>query len=338
MPPPLLRPSDHVVTTSMLDARLQRSTDMITAAVMEPICALQQEMAAMAASISRQQVNSSTAASAPAPSPPQPTPAAQPAGIAPTGESTVSRVFPFLSNNIVNLVYADRLKPSDLGKLRSNSGPSTSAQEASTFTVAGVEIAVPTPSSAAPLKTFLKAVPNALAFAQAWTVYAALRSAYSSDRTLSPALGQFLVHVIDLDQHYAWQNIAEYVLAVCKKRFGHADAETWARRDTEAFQDKLSIAIPKVNRAPAALQPSSKKGSSSAPICLRWNNASCTGPCTRLHQCLICSEDHQSKSCPHLLTSKSKVSQPSSVPASVTYSKDQLQGRRRILNGSLYAW
>ncbi|SPC61036.1 uncharacterized protein UHOD_11223 [Ustilago sp. UG-2017b] len=68
----------------------------------------------------------------------------------------------------------------------------------------------PTPSA----KTFLKAIPDLVSFCQAWIVYATLHVAASPDCTLSPALAGFLVHVAELDQHFDWTYIADYILTV----------------------------------------------------------------------------------------------------------------------------
>ncbi|SOV04527.1 uncharacterized protein UDID_17113 [Ustilago sp. UG-2017a] len=128
---------------------------------------------------------------------------------------------------------------------------------------------LPTPTPSA--KTFLKAIPDWVAFCQAWIVYTALRAAASPDRTLGPALARFLVHVAKLDQHFEWTFIADYILMVCEKCFGHAHTDTWSRCDMEAFQDKLAIAPTKPPKATAiATEP--KKSGTSTTVCLRITN------------------------------------------------------------------
>ncbi|SPC62023.1 uncharacterized protein UHOD_12178 [Ustilago sp. UG-2017b] len=137
---------------------------------------------------------------------------------------------------------------------------------------------------------------------------------------LGPALAGFLVHVAELDQHFNWTYIADYILTVCKKRFGHADVDTWSRRDMEAFQDKLAIAPTKSLKPPAA-PTEQKKASTNATVCLRWNNSTCTGPCSRAHTCLICgTKNHLSHSCPSL--AEFKPSPPLSVAAKAASKSD----------------
>lgn len=267
-------PTDLFVTSSALEERLHLTTSSITAAVMEPIQALQSQLSAIASSLSALQPTTdgtapNTASSATAGIPP-PAPAAGPVPY--PGESTVQRVYFWVSSELADLVYADRLKPFDLGKLRpssSTTAPSPAGQ--TTVTVAGIEIGVPNHNTGAPVKAFLKAVPSVVAFCQAWAIYMTLRTAASNDRTLGPALGGFMVHVIDLDQYYNWPDVANYVLAVCEKRFGHADAATWAERDIVLQQDRLGHAVPKVAKSissNSSNQSGSKKASSSPEVCL----------------------------------------------------------------------
>ncbi|KAJ1037616.1 hypothetical protein NDA10_003412 [Ustilago hordei] len=170
---------------------------------------------------------------------------------------------------------------------------------------------LPTPTPMA--KTFLKTIPDLVAFCQVWIVYTALHAAASPDCTLGPALAGFLVHIAELDHHFEWTFIADYILTVCEKRFGHADADTWSRCDMEAFQDKLAIVPTKPPKA-STITTEPKKSGTGTMVCLCWNNNSCGGNCGQAHTCLICrTRSHPSWSCPNL--SKFKPSQPSLVAA-----------------------
>ncbi|SOV07710.1 uncharacterized protein UDID_19393 [Ustilago sp. UG-2017a] len=195
------------------------------------------------------------------------------------GESSVHHLFPWILIETVNAVYKDLLQPSDLNKL-CNASAAMPVGEKVTLSVGAYELALTLPTPTPLAKTFLKAIPDLVAFCQAWSVYTALCAAASPDHTLGPALAGFLVHVTELDQHFEWTFIADYILTVCEKRFGHADADTWSRHDMEAFQDKLAIAPTKPPKATAiATEP--KKSGTSTTVCLRWNNNSCGGNCGR---------------------------------------------------------
>ncbi|KAJ1578781.1 hypothetical protein NDA12_006926 [Ustilago hordei] len=152
----------------------------------------------------------------------------------------------------------------------------------------------------------------------------ALRVAASPDCTLGPALAGFLMHIAELDQHFDWTYIVDYILMVCKKWFGHADADTWSRQDMEAFQDKLAIA-PTKSLKPLVAPAEQRKAGTNATVCLCWNNSTCTGPCGQAHTCLICgTKNHLSPSCPSL--AKFKPSPPSLVAAEAA-SKSDVKGR-----------
>ena len=98
------------------------------------------------------------------------------------------------------------------------------------------------PVSVASSKTFLRLLPDVRSFAQAWAVYTSLRCTSTSDPHLSTSLSAFLVHVIDLDITFLWPAVAEYVLAVCRRRFGLANASDWVEKDLDAWQEELGCA------------------------------------------------------------------------------------------------
>ncbi|KAJ1599076.1 hypothetical protein NDA14_001246 [Ustilago hordei] len=112
------------------------------------------------------------------------------------------------------------------------------------------------------------------------------------------------------------------MLMVCKKWFGHADADTWSRQDMEAFQDKLAIA-PTKSLKPLVAPAEQRKAGTNATVCLHWNNSTCTGPCGQAHTCLICgTKNPLSPSCPSL--AKFKPSPPSLVAAEAASKSDPL--------------
>ncbi|SYW83693.1 uncharacterized protein UHO2_06889 [Ustilago hordei] len=146
-----------------------------------------------------------------------------------------------------------------------------------TLSLGAYELALTLPAPTPSTKSFLKAIPDLVSFCQAWAIYMALRVAASPDCTLGPALAGFLMHIAELDQHFDWTYIVDYILMVCKKWFGHADADTWSRQDMEAFQDKLAIA-PTKSLKPLVAPAEQRKAGTNATVCLCWNNSTCTGP------------------------------------------------------------
>ncbi|KAJ1035520.1 hypothetical protein NDA18_000299 [Ustilago nuda] len=312
--------TDFVMTTSLLEVRLQGVTNTITSTVMGPLRSLERQVASLAAAVASTLPPAPTVAPVPIPAAPHPPtllsastlrPDALPAPNNP-GESSFRRLFPWIPTKTVNTVYKDLLRPSDLSKLR-NATTAMPSGEKATLSLGAYELALTLPTPTPSAKTFLKAIPNLVFFCQAWIVYAALRAAASPDHTLGPTLAGFLVHVAKLDQHFDWTYIVDYILTVCEKRFGHTDVDTWSRCDMEAFQDKLSIAPTKTPKPPAA-PTKPKKASTNNTVCLHWNNSTCTGNCGWSHTCLVCgTKTHPSRHFPSL--AKFKPSQPSSAAA-----------------------
>nr|QBH67419.1 hypothetical protein UE_1353 [Ustilago esculenta] len=106
--------------------------------------------------------------------------------------------------------------------------------------VNGVCVGVPKASTSGTVsRGFLCLLPNVCSFAQAWTVYTALRCTSTNDPHLSTSLGAFLVHVINLDVTFFWPAVAKYVVAVCWCRFDFASAGDWAEKDLNAWQEEL---------------------------------------------------------------------------------------------------
>ncbi|KAJ1028898.1 hypothetical protein NDA18_002921 [Ustilago nuda] len=275
--------ADFVMTMSLLEVWLQGVTNAITSSVMGPLHSLERQVTLLAAAV----------ASRPPPAP------------------TIAHT--------VNVVYKDLLWPSDLSKLCNATAAMPSGEKA-TLSLGAYKLALTCPTPTPSTKTFLKAIPDLVSFCQAWIVYAALPAVALPDHTLGPALAGFLVHIAKLDQHFNWTYIINYILTVCEKRFSHADADTWSRRDMEAFQDKLSIAPTKTPKTTAApTEP--KKASTNNTVCLRWNNSTSTSNCGQSHTCLVCgTKNHPSHPCHNL--AKFKPSQPSSVAAETASQPD----------------
>ncbi|KAJ1035519.1 hypothetical protein NDA18_000298 [Ustilago nuda] len=320
---------DPFVTMSLLEAQLQGISSNITSSVMDPLRRLERHVASLAAVVSASLTPAQTAASSrPLGAPPLPTftPALpvepSPASNNP-GELSVRCLFPWIPAETVNAVYKDLLQPGDLSKLR-NATAANPSREKVTLSLGTYKLALTLPAPTPSTKTFLKAIPDLVSFCQAWAIYTALHAAASPDCTLGPALAGFLMHIAELDQHFDWTYIADYILTVCEKRFGHADADTWSRREMEAFQDKLAIA-PTKSLKPLVAPAEQRKAGTNTTVCLHWNNSSCTGPCGRAHTCLICgTKNHPSHSCPSL--AKFKPSPPSLVAAEAA-NKSDVKGR-----------
>ncbi|KAJ1040525.1 hypothetical protein NDA11_005986 [Ustilago hordei] len=239
------------------------------------------------------------------------------------GESPVRRLFPWIPTETINAVYKDLLWPSNLSKLHNMTAAMPSGEKV-TLSLGTYKLALTLPAPMPSTKTFLKAIPNLVSFCQAWIVYTALCAVASPDCMLGPTLAGFLVHVAELDQHFDWTYIANYILTVCEKRFGHADMDTWSRHNREAFQDKLSIAPTKTPKTTAAPTEPKRVGTNNM-VCLCWNNSTCTSNCGWSHTCLVCgTKNHPSHSCQNL--TKFKPSQPSSVAAE-TASQPNIKAR-----------
>ncbi|SOV04123.1 uncharacterized protein UDID_19636 [Ustilago sp. UG-2017a] len=248
------------------------------------------------------QLTGSASSSRPVPSAPMVTPAQPPraptpSSSSPAGELQLCRLFPWISPEVAQLVYDDRLPPHDLGKLRR-----AEPDAASGILVNGIRVQPALPSSDAPdVKRFLRQIPDVRAFAQAWTAYTALRCASTGDSDLCASLSSFLVAVVDHDTRWHWPAVAEYVLTVCERRFGYASASDWAIDDLSAWQKALG-GIPRrdVSTSKSPAKPSTAASSTDVPassstkrqrhdlsrqVCFRWNSTGCpdSSQCPREH-------------------------------------------------------
>ncbi|SOV01863.1 uncharacterized protein UDID_18824 [Ustilago sp. UG-2017a] len=87
----------------------------------------------------------------PSSSPPAPAPptAPTPTAAQPSGELQLRRLFPWISKEVAQLVYNDRLPPHDLGKLRNPAKVATSKDAEPGVLVNGVHVTVPEPTGRA---------------------------------------------------------------------------------------------------------------------------------------------------------------------------------------------
>ncbi|KAJ1040695.1 hypothetical protein NDA10_003378 [Ustilago hordei] len=214
----------------------------------------------------------SASSSRPVPSAPTVTPAqlpqaSTPSSSSPAGELQLHRLFPWISPEVAQLVYDNRLPPHNLGKLRRASKSRAEPDTASGILVNGIRVQPALPSSDTPdVKRFLRQIPDVCTFAQAWTAYTALRCASTSDSDLCASLSSFLVAVIDHDTRWHWPAIAEYVLTVCEHRFGYASAGDWAIDDLSAWQKALGgIPHHDVSTSKSPAKPSTAASSTDVP-------------------------------------------------------------------------
>lgn len=132
-----------------------------------------------------------------------------------SGELQIRCLFPWVTPEVAQLVYDNCLLPHDLGKLRKASRSHAEADEDTGVLVGNVRVKpAPSQSKAPDVRKFLRQVPDVCTFAQAWTVYTALRCASASDPNLSASLGSFLIIVMDQDTRYHWPAVAEFVLSL----------------------------------------------------------------------------------------------------------------------------
>lgn len=87
---------------------------------------------------------------------------------------------------------------------------------------------------------FLKSVPTLGVLLHLWSTYTAMAVFYSDEpKELSLALNKFAQEIADLQAIYTWKNVCSYFYAVCQKRFNRANAQKWAQRDYDIYQDCL---------------------------------------------------------------------------------------------------
>ncbi|SPO27262.1 uncharacterized protein UTRI_10379 [Ustilago trichophora] len=268
----------------------------------------------------------------PLPAPPAPATASlplatdAPAAITPSaGESTlssISRCFPWVPAEIVELVAQDRLKPEQLPKL---CNPASciihNAPKTKNLVFEGGSLAVTEEDDTQRSSAFLKAVPNITTLAHIWTVYTTIRVSTSSNPELLVGLQKYLLHLIEYDGLYTWTAVINYHLTVCRLRFGSGIAVEWASPDQEAHSSVLSpfrktVVTSQTSSSSSTSQrrdhgqgpfkshlgqPSSKtntrgQGTSNDP-CRRFNaSVGCTG-CSRPHACLNCGGSHPIAAC-----------------------------------------
>ncbi|CDW99361.1 hypothetical protein [Sporisorium scitamineum] len=174
--------------------------------------------------------------------------------------------------------------------------------------------------------TPLPTVPDVHAFAQAWTIYTALRCASTNDPNPSTSLGSFLIIIIDQDTKYYWPAMAKFVLSVCEQHFGYATAANWADKDLGAWQENLGSlphrdiagnkqsptkASTTVSANSSSSQPSSKQQCKdiSTQVCFHYNSSGCPdgNQCQCWHMCEVCKQQHPCLLCPDLAAATWKL-------------------------------
>ncbi|KAJ1043663.1 hypothetical protein NDA10_000865 [Ustilago hordei] len=248
-----------------LDAQANFSSQLAgsVSEIRQLILSLRQDQAQLTGSAS----SSHPVPLAPMVTPAQPPQASTPSSSSPAGELQLHHLFPWISPEVTQLVYDDRLPPHDLSKLRRASKSRAEPDATSGILVNGIQVQPALPSSDTPdVKRFLCQIPDMHAFAQAWTAYTALHCASTGDSDLCASLGSFLVAVVDHDTRWHWPAVAEYVLTVCEHHFGYASASDWAVDNLSAWQKALG-GIPRhdVSTSKSPAKPSTAASSTDVP-------------------------------------------------------------------------
>ncbi|SNX86181.1 uncharacterized protein MEPE_04890 [Melanopsichium pennsylvanicum] len=238
---------------SRLDSQFSQLLDTIRASQQPPLAA----------------VPPPTPAQAPPPPPPaQPAVAsATPsAGLTSTaGESSslsLSRCFPWVSQDLIELVANDQLKPELLTKLRNpESRVSREPSRPSAFILSDGQLKIAEDTAEGRTSTFIKAIPNVAALAQVWLAYIDIRVRHTKNIELNSALLAHLEHLLEFDSTYTWRAVAEYHLAVCRKRFGTGVVAEWATTDSEAHSRILVSSFRPAPFAPSSSRSDSASGS-----------------------------------------------------------------------------
>ncbi|SPO32026.1 uncharacterized protein UTRI_02583 [Ustilago trichophora] len=186
-----------------------------------------------------------------------------PTAIAPSaGESTlssISRRFPWVPADIVELVAQDRLKPEQLPKLCNPASCIVHiAPKTKNLVFEGGSLAVTEEDDTQRSSAFLKAVPNLTTLAHIWAVYTTIRVYTSGNQELLVGLQKYFLHLIEYDGLYTWSAVVNYHLTVCRLRFGTGIATEWATPDQEAHSSVLSP----FRKAVVTGQPSSSSSTS----------------------------------------------------------------------------
>ncbi|SPO22773.1 uncharacterized protein UTRI_01451 [Ustilago trichophora] len=256
--------------------------------------------------------------------------AGQPSGT--TGELpplSLSRCFAWVPQEVVALVERDQLKPEQLVKLRNpESRVSKEPPQATPVTIGdGGALTYTQESAETRVSTFVKAIPNIAALAHIWLVYIAIRVRHTGSLALNEALLAYLEHLLECDHLYQWQAVADYHLAVCRRRFGTGAVHEWSSYDQELSSQILYPRIKTgnfTNRGETSSSSRQPTSSSSRPQnrvtraiaaagsfdpCRRYNAGQPCPGCSRHHACLHCQHKHPLTQCP-MLASKSATNPP----------------------------
>lgn len=233
------------------------------------------------------------------------------------GESpplSLTRCFAWVPADIVSLVERDQLKPEHLVKLRNpESRVSKEPARPSGFTLEAGQLTLVEETADSRTSAFVKAIPNVAALSQVWLVYTAIRVRHTGSVDLNDALLAHLEHLIECDHLYIWRAVADYHLAVCRKRFGTSAVQEWASYDPHISSRVL---YPFLKPAPSSISTRGGPSSSSRPQhtsrpgrptratattasepCNRFNAGIACAGCTRLHTCIHCKGAHPLTQC-----------------------------------------
>ena len=138
-----------------------------------------------------------------------------------------------------------------------------------------------------------KHFPTIDVFLRAFTLWAEIRTAYTSSLPYSRALFTHMRIAIQLAATAPWKNVIRYELAFLRLHQGSISSNVWSQVDTQLF---LTTGLTTNNTEKAA----------ASPVCCRWNNPVSPGqqichkpPCRYEHICSLChSRWHPAYSCP----------------------------------------
>lgn len=237
-----------------------------------------------------------------------------------------SGLFPYLTEEIVELVKKDQLKIDQFAKLRN---PECSVAKAAQSDPplklgkgsSGQPIYIEEDTSELKSSAFTRSISNIVAFAQVWTAYVTIRALYIENKDLIAAYVAFLNRLIEIDMVYDWEKgTSKYILAVCRKRFGVATADEWYSDDQAAFNSYLNPNVKSTQYASSSKQKSYQASSSSSSNpaalypCKRYNLEEPHINCTRPHICSKCQGAHPRLQCTSATSSSATNSSTPAAP------------------------
>lgn len=232
-----------------------------------------------------------------------------------TFEEKVKALYPWVPLSLALQVSKDELPAEQLPRLRNPKGGLSKDMEKPTFKYfddgEGPPKLKADESMASKSNAFYKAVQTVLAFIQLWNTYVGIRAcAEENPGAWTGCLLHFCDRVIWFASQHEWKAVCDYVINVCRNRFGRSAPSDWLRDDQECMNDFLlanrdrPVMGPPANtsRSTSRSQSSNKASSyksNEEQFCWRWNMQKCTfKPCKHKHACSVCgSEQHKKRSC-----------------------------------------